>query len=48
MPLRLMQIVLPERARGEIDRLLEDRKVLGTWPDGRSERLLVQLLVPAE
>jgi uncharacterized hydrophobic protein (TIGR00341 family) len=48
MPLRLMQIVLPERARGEIDRLLEDRKVLGSWPDGRSERLLVQLLVPAE
>lgn len=49
MPLRLMQIFIPEDAGSEIDDLLESHSILGTWRDASVEnRIAIHLLVPAE
>jgi len=48
MALRLMQVLLPIDAEGDLEDLLEERKVMGRWHDSDGSRLVVHLLVPAE
>lgn len=49
MALRFMQIFLPAETDGALDKVLEEREVLGVWRDANSEsRTVLHLLVPAE
>jgi uncharacterized hydrophobic protein (TIGR00341 family) len=49
MPLRLMQIFVPETTDGELDSLLEDLDVIGRWRDEtESGRIVLNAVVEAE
>lgn len=49
MPLRYLQIVVPEKGGSDLEQLLEGRDVVGTWNDARGEGVrVVGLLVAAE
>ncbi len=49
MPLRLMQVALPNRADLKAEQLLEGHEVIGVWDDPREKtRKVIQVLVPAE
>jgi len=49
MALRFMQIFLPTDTDGVLEKVLEEREVLGVWRDANSEsRTVLHLLVPAE
>lgn len=49
MPLRLIEMVIPESRRSELEQLLKDQPVLSLWSDTLSEeRILVKVLLSAE
>jgi uncharacterized hydrophobic protein (TIGR00341 family) len=48
MPLRYMQIFVPEDSGIDLDHLLEGHEVLGTWQDEAAAHRVVHLLVSAE
>jgi uncharacterized hydrophobic protein (TIGR00341 family) len=48
MPLRLLEIVVPEEESGAVRHLLEHHRVLGAWRDAAAGRALVQALLTAE
>ncbi|MFZ5830973.1 MAG: TIGR00341 family protein [Planctomycetota bacterium] len=48
MPLRFMQIFIPEGSGEKSDALLEGREVLGQWHDTHKDQTVLHLLVPAE
>jgi len=49
MPLRLIELVLPEGTRHGVRELLKDRPVLGLWDERVSEdQVLVRILLPTE
>lgn len=48
MPLRFMQIYLPEGIDSDLEALLEGREILGRWRDPDSAQVVLHLLVPAE
>lgn len=48
MPLRVMQIYLPQSSDANLDELLEGRKILGRWRDTDADQMVLHLLVPAE
>jgi uncharacterized hydrophobic protein (TIGR00341 family) len=43
-----MQIYLPQSSDGNLDDLLEGRKILGRWRDTDADQMVLHLLVPAE
>ncbi len=48
MPLRVMQIFIPQESDKKPDDLLEGREILGQWKDTHSNTVVLHLLVPAE
>lgn len=49
MALRYLQVFIPEDERADVDALLEDKELIGTWRDDVDDnRIVLHLILPAE
>lgn len=48
MALRFMQVYLPDADSADVDSLLEDRQLLGTWKEADGDRVVLHVLASAE
>ncbi len=49
MALRYLQVFIPEDERADVDAILEDKELIGTWRDDADDnRIVLHLVLPAE